>query len=141
MKVRFATAMLLIIILLTSCDRSKGVYGKVTDNDTGKPISEASVELKCTNCDARFTANTDPDGNYSFPDATAGKYLLTIILNDPPSCPGIAPFQSLGTSGEFIVAYTGYGGLGGTGNKRIIATVEFELEQSKKFDLKIACPQ
>jgi hypothetical protein len=140
MKIRFTAAMLLMTILLTSCG-GKGVYGKVTDNDAKKPISGASVELKCTDCAAHFTANTDENGAYSFPDAPAGNYTLSIVWYTPPACPGITPFQTLGTFGDFVVTFAGYGGLGGTGNKRVIAVGEFKLGSGKKMDLKIACPK
>jgi hypothetical protein len=94
--------------------------------ETGKPISGASVELDCTDCASDFTAKTDADGNYSFTEATAGNYVISIVWSSPPACPGITPFETLGTSGDFVVTYAGYGGLGGTGNKRIIAVVEFQ---------------
>ena len=141
MKIKLGTALWVAVLLLASCG-GKGVYGKVTDDDAGKPISGASVELDCTNCEAHFTAKTDADGNYSFPEAAAGNYVLSIVWETPPSCPGITPFQTLGTSGDFLITYAGYGGLGGTGNKRIIAVLEFELKegQGQKGDLKIACP-
>lgn len=139
MKIKMTTVSLVLAILLTSCG-GKGVYGKVTDGEAGKPISDASVKLDCTDCDSDFTATTDAGGNYSFPEAIAGKYVLTIVWSNPPACPGIVP--PLGTSGDFMVAYAGYGSLGGAGNKRIIAVVEFQLTagQGKKYNLKIACP-
>lgn len=142
MKVKIIIVLLILASLLTACGGGKGVYGKVTDEDAGKPIAGASVELDCTDCNSDFSVQTDADGNYSFPDAPAGNYLLTIVWNNPPECPGIEPYETLGASGEFVVTFAGYGGLGGFGNKRVIAVAEFQLEegQGKKFNLEIACP-
>ena len=141
MKIKITIVSLVLAILLTSCG-GKGVYGKVTDGETGKPISGASVELDCTDCASDFTAKTDADGNYSFPETTAGNYLLSIVWRHPPACPGITTLENFGTSGDFLVAYAGYGGFGGTGNKRFIAVAGFQLKegQGKKYDLKLACP-
>lgn len=141
MKIKAATASLILAILLTSCG-GKGVYGKVTDGETGNPVAGASVELDCADCNADFTAETDTDGAYSFPDAPAGNYVLSIVWSDPPDCPDIQPFETLGAIGDFVVTYAGYGGLGGFGNHRIIAAVEFQLKegQGKKYNLEIACP-
>ncbi len=141
MKIKLTIVSLMLSLLFTSCD-VRGVYGKVTDGETGQPISGTSVELDCTDCNTDFTAETDMDGNYSFPDIPAGKYVLSIVWSDPPDCPGIQPYETLGSSGDFVVTYAGYGGLGGFGNQRIIAVVEFQLGegQGKKYDLKIACP-
>lgn len=131
----------LIFTLLLACG-SKGVHGKVTDEDAGEPVAGASVQLDCTDCDSDFSAQTDADGNYSFPDVPAGNYLLTVVWDGPPECPGITPYETLGANGEFVVTFAGYGGLGGFGNKRIIAVAEFQLEegQGKRFNLEIVCP-
>ena len=141
MKNKLAVALLIAAVFLTSCG-GKGVHGKVTDGETGKPVAGASVELKCTDCDAHLTTRTDTGGNYSFPEPAAHKYVLSIVWDNPPDCPQITPFQTLGSSGDFVVTYAGYGGIGGFGNKRIIAVVEFPLQegQSKKLNLKLACP-
>ncbi|MCQ3939254.1 MAG: hypothetical protein DPW18_19755 [Chloroflexi bacterium] len=141
MKTRITIVSLLLALLFTACS-GKGVYGKVTDEDAGGPVAGASVELDCTDCDSDFSAQTDADGNYSFPDAPAGNYLLTVVWDNPPECPGITPYETLGSSGDFVVTFAGYGGLGGFGNKRIIAVAEFQLEegQGKKINLEIACP-
>lgn len=144
MKVKIIIVLLVLTSLLTACGGGEGVYGKVTDEEAGEPVAGASVELDCTDCDSDFSAQTDADGNYSFPDAPAGNYLLTIVWNSPPECPRITPYETLGASGEFVVTYAGYvmGGLGGAGNRRIIAVAEFQLEegQGKKLNLEIACP-
>ena len=105
-------------------------------------MAGAFVELDCTDCNSDFTAQTDADGNYSFADAPAGNYVLSLVWDTPPDCPGIQPFETLGASGDFVVTYAGYGGLGGFGNHRILAVVEFQLEegQGKKFNLELACP-
>jgi hypothetical protein len=141
MKIKLMMASLILATLLTACG-GKGVYGKVTDEDAGKPVSGASVELDCTDCNTDFTAQTDADGNYSFADAPAGNYVLSIVWDNPPDCPGIQPYETLGSSGDFVVTYSGYGGLGGFGSHRIIAVVEFQLEegQGKRLNLEIACP-
>jgi hypothetical protein len=142
MIIKIIIASLTLTLLLTACTGGKGVYGKVTDEDAGEPVAGASVELDCTDCDSDFRAQTDADGNYSFPDAPAGNYLLTIIWDNPPECSGITPYETLGANGEFVVTFAGYGGLGGFGGKRVIAVVEFQLEegQGKKLNLEIACP-
>jgi hypothetical protein len=140
MKARFTAAFILLTLLLTACG-GKGVYGKLTDKDAKKPISGASVELKCNDCDAHYNAVTDENGSYSFPDAPAGNYLLSIVWRDPPDCPGITPFQTLGAFDDFVVTFSGYGGIGGFGDKQVIAVGEFKLGNSKKMDLKIACPK
>lgn len=144
MNIKIIIILLVLAILLTACGGGKGVYGKVTDEDAGEPVAGASVKLDCTDCDSDFSAQTDADGNYGFPDAPAGNYLLTIVWDNPPECPGIAPYETLGSSGEFVVTYAGYvmGGLGGLGNKRVIAVAEFQLGegQGKKLNLEVACP-
>lgn len=138
MKTRIAIVSLLAVMLLAAC-AGKGVSGKVTGGD-GKPIAGASVELKCTGCATSSQAKTGSDGRYSFPDAGAGNYVLTIVWDNPPACPGITPFETLGKSGDFLITFAGYGGIGGTGSKRVIAVVEFELKGGKTYNLKIACP-
>lgn len=141
MKTKSILAWLITTVLLTACG-GKGVYGKVRNGETGKPISGAAVALDCTDCDAHFVTTTDSDGNYSFPEPAAQNYVLSIVWSHPPDCPKITPFDTLSTSGDFLVTYAGYGGIGGMGNRRMIAVVEFQLEagQSKKFNLELACP-
>lgn len=53
MKTTIAAISLIIAVLLTSCG-GKGVHGKVTDGETGKPVAGAAVEL-----DNDFAAKTD----------------------------------------------------------------------------------
>jgi len=142
MKIKYRFALLLMAIFLTSCG-GEGIIGKLTDGETGKSISDASVELDCIDCDSQFTVKTDVDGNFSFPDANAGNYTLTIVWSDPPSCPGIEPHETMDVvSGDFIIGYFGYGGIGGYGPKRIVATVKIELQEgrSERFNLTIECP-
>ena len=49
----------------------------------------------------------------------------------------------MGKIGDFTVAYMGYGGIGGIGNKRIVAIKELEVNEGAGFnlDLKLACPK
>jgi hypothetical protein len=143
MRHHTAVSLLLVVSFLTACGGGKGVYGTVTD---GEPLPGARVELLSCNvsgCNDEVASQiTASDGRYSFPDAGPGKYMLTITWENSPACPGIQPSQTLGTSGEFLVTYAGYVGLGGTGNRSIFAVKEFELKegQSIQLDLKFACP-
>jgi hypothetical protein len=147
MKQRMVVSLLLAIALLTACGGGKGIYGTVTDGEARKSLAGASVELlscAASGCDEKVASQTtSSDGRYSFPDVPAGKYMLSIIWGNAPLCPGIQPYQTLGTSGEFLVTYAGYGGLGGTGNRRMVAVKELELQEGKsvKLDLTFACPK
>lgn len=135
----------MIALLLTACGGKDGIYGKVTDGDN-QPITDATVELECTSCSglAKASGRVDSDGNYFIPQYSynTGAWSLTIIWNDPPDCPGITPFETLTSSGDWLITFAGYGGLGGTGEKRVIAVAELELKggQSRKMNLKITCP-
>ena len=143
MKIRLITAGLMISMLLVSC-AGQGVSGKVINGETGKPLSGASVKLKCSDCPDNFSARTDAEGSFAFPEISGGNYLLSIVWSSPPACPGIQPFETVGSSGDFIISYAGYakGGIGGLGTKQIIAVAEFKLNagQGRKFNLKLSCP-
>ena len=142
---RYLFLISLIALLLTACG-SKGIYGKVTDGESNRPISGATVELSCVECSggARVTGRTDAEGNYRFPEYSysEGKWMLSITWNDPPACPGITPFETLTTIGDFLVTFAGYGGLGGTGAKRVIAVAELDLKYGRgyKMNLELSCP-
>ena len=146
MKYRVVIWLLLATSILVACSGGTGVYGKVTDGEAKKPLSGASVELlECdeSGCKGKIASQTTgSDGRYEFPDATPGRYMLTIVWDSPPDCPGIQSYETLGVSGEFLVTYAGYGGLGGSGNRRMIAVKEFELKEGKsvKLNLTFACP-
>ena len=146
MKYHIAIPLALIISLLAACSGSTGVYGQVTNGETGDPLAGVSVELSECNesgCDEVFSSQvTGEDGRYEFPDAPAGKYMLSILWESAPECPGMSAFASLGRSGDFIVSYIGYGGLGGLRPiKSILAISEFELGgQGIKMDLELGCP-
>ena len=141
-----AISLLLTLLVLAACSSGNGIYGKVTDGEAKKPLQGAVVELLecnaagCENLVASQT--TSSDGRYEFPEATSGKYMLTITWENPPECPGIQPYDTLGTSGEFLVTYAGYGGLGGLGKRSIFALHEFEFKEGEnvKLDLELSCP-
>ena len=146
MKLRLFLVGLLVIVLLCACENVKGITGTVTNGVAGQPLEGASIELfRCSEagCEERLSSQTTgADGRYNFPDVTAGTYLLSIVWADSPPCPGIAPFQTMGARGDFTVAYAGYGGIGGFGPTRMIATREVELPEGggMKADLEFACP-
>lgn len=50
------------------------VLGRVTDAETGAPLSGASIRLDGT----AFGAATDPDGNYRIPNVPAGEQVLVV---------------------------------------------------------------
>lgn len=137
---------LCLIAALSACESVKGITGRVTDGMSRASLEGASVELfKCeaSGCDVLLSSQTTgEDGRYNFPDAPPGRYLLSIVRLDSPPCPGIQPFETMGVRGEFVVAYSGYGGIGVFGSTRMIATHEFELAEGGgvKLDLDFACP-
>jgi len=143
---RVVFSLLLAVSILTACGRGPGVYGKVTDGEAGKPLDGARVELlgcNASGCEETVASQvTGSDGRYEFRDVSPRKYILSIIWENSPPCPGIQPYDTLGTSGEFLVTYAGYGGLGGFGIPRMIAVKEFELQEGKglRLDLTFACP-
>lgn len=138
--------LLVAVAVLSACGGATGVHGRVKDGEANEPLAGAKVELlRCTQSGCEETVGkqtTGTDGRWAFPDAEPGKYLLSIVWSSPPDCPGIQPFDTLGTSGEFLVTLTGYGGLGGTGPRSMLAVQEFELTASKgkKLDLEFSCP-
>jgi hypothetical protein len=146
MKCHIAIPLVLIASLLAACSSSSGVYGQVTDGESGGPLPGISVELsECSEsgCDEVLSSQvTDEDGRYAFPDAPAGKYMLSILWESAPECPGMSAYAGLGRSGDFLVSYIGYGGLGGLrSTKSILAISEFELGgRGKKLDLELGCP-
>jgi hypothetical protein len=147
MKIQLTVASLLIIAFLTSCgggSGGRGVYGKITDASTGEPISFALVELDCTNCTKDFTARTDKDGNYSFPDAVASDYMLTITWGRAPACTGYTATKTVGQisneSGVFFLAYS-YSPTDALSHTIVAVTpLRVEEGQGKEVSLAIACP-
>jgi hypothetical protein len=145
-KYRRLTWPLLAVFLLTACSGGKGIYGKVTDGESRTPLGSATVELmecNASGCEESVASQfTSADGRYEFPDVAPGRYLLSITWKSSPDCSGITPFETLGASGEFVVMYAGYGGLGGTGARSMIAVKEFDLKegQNLRLDLEFACP-
>jgi len=147
MKYHIAIPLALIVSLLAACSGSIGVYGQVTNSETGDPLAGLSVELfECNDsgCDEMLSSQVNgEDGRYEFPDTAAGKYMLTILWESAPECPGLPEFFSgLRWSGDFIVSYIGYGGLGGHRPiKSVLAINNFELEgKGIKMDLELGCP-
>lgn len=147
-KTKLSLVMLAICLigLLSACESVKGVVGTITDGTVGHALQGSTIELfKCADggCDQMLSSQTTgADGRYSFPDAPAGDYLLAITWSQAPDCPGIEPFQTMGSSGDFAVAYIGYGGIGGYGQQQMLATREFTLTEGggTKMDLEFTCP-
>jgi len=146
MKRYFVFTLFLALIALTACSGGTGVHGKVTDGEENKPIQGALIDLKeCDTSDCEkvvASLTTGSDGRYEFPDVDSGKYMLTITWENPPDCPGIQPYDTLGRSGDFLVTYVGYGGLGGQGRHVIFAIHEFEYNEGDnvKLNLDLSCP-
>ena len=146
MNLRVISVLLLATCFLGACGGGTGIYGTVTDGEANRPLAGASVVLfacDASSCEEEIaTQTTGSDGHYDFPEATPGRYLLSITWDNPPDCPGIQPYDTLGVSGEFVVTRAGYGGLGGLGQRAMLAVKEFELEtgRSKSMDLTFECP-
>ena len=77
--------LLVVSFLIFTCDEEKPVpttgtiTGKVTDRETGEPLSKVAVNLRSqgTTTNTIATKNTQNDGNYDFQDVAAGSYTLS----------------------------------------------------------------
>ncbi|RMF66444.1 MAG: PEGA domain-containing protein, partial [Calditrichaeota bacterium] len=75
MRLRFVSLMLIAFLVPALLLADGGaIKGKVTDQETGKPLAGANVFLKGT----RYGSSTDVDGNYTIQKLPAGSYTLVV---------------------------------------------------------------
>lgn len=75
------------------------VKGKVTDSDTNRPISGATVDFLRTDDKGTVTAKTDAGGNFSQQVATGGTYVIVVSHSGraPKVMPNVKPATGLPT--------------------------------------------
>lgn len=83
---------LVVGLLIMGCEKAPegtGVYGKVIDKDTKKPVEGATITITALQHVTEaspivwsVTGTTDNSGNYSLPELEPGNYAVTI------TCPG-----------------------------------------------------
>lgn len=79
---------LVVGLLIMGCEKAPegtGVYGKVIDKDTKKPVEGATITITALQQVTEaspvvwsVTATTDNSGNYSLPELEPGNYAVTI---------------------------------------------------------------
>ena len=80
--------LLVVGLLILGCEKAPegtGVYGKVIDKDTKKPVEDVTITITALRQVTEaspvvwsVTATTDNSGNYSLPELEPGNYAVTI---------------------------------------------------------------